>query len=82
MSGKRVTAVYLVPEGYERVEDDNGYVVIVKKGTQAGASEELPEIDFYIQQGRQRKLSMWIPYQGSIWPSSDRCGMLRTKNQR
>ena len=32
-SGKRVTAVYLVPEGYERIEDENGYVAIVKKGT-------------------------------------------------
>lgn len=46
VSGRRVTAVYLVPEGYERVEDDNGYIVIVKKGTQAGAPEELPDINF------------------------------------
>jgi len=46
VSGKRVTAVYLVPEGYERVEDDNGYVVIVKKGTRGDAGEELLEIDF------------------------------------
>src|ERR1035437_4803024 len=34
VAGKAVTAVYLVPEGYERVDDENGYTVIVKKGTQ------------------------------------------------
>ncbi|MDR3754851.1 MAG: hypothetical protein P4K93_15165 [Terracidiphilus sp.] len=41
-----MTAVYLVPEGYERVDDKNGYTVIVKKGTQIGASVEIPSIDF------------------------------------
>ncbi|HEY1757935.1 MAG TPA: hypothetical protein VGG72_21375 [Bryobacteraceae bacterium] len=46
VAGKAVTAVYLVPEGYERVDDENGYTVIVKKGTQVGAPEELPSIDF------------------------------------
>ena len=46
VGGKRVTAVYLVPEGYERVDDKNGYTVIVKKGTQIGTSEEIPSIDF------------------------------------
>lgn len=39
-------AVYLVPEGYERVDDRNGYTVIVKKGTQVSAPEELPDISF------------------------------------
>lgn len=29
--------LYLIPEGYERIEDDNGYSVIVKKG-------ETPEV--------------------------------------
>lgn len=33
VGGKRVTALYLVPEGYEKTEDSGGYVVIVKKGT-------------------------------------------------
>jgi hypothetical protein len=46
VAGKAVTAVYLVPEGYERVDDENGYTVIVKKGTQVGAPEEIPSIDF------------------------------------
>lgn len=45
VAGKAVTAVYLVPEGYERVDDENGYTVIVKKGTQVSAPEELPSID-------------------------------------
>jgi hypothetical protein len=26
--------------------DENGYTVIVKKGTQVGAPEEMPSIDF------------------------------------
>jgi hypothetical protein len=46
VAGKAVTAVYLVADGYERVDDENGYTVIVKKGTQVGAPEELPSIDF------------------------------------
>jgi hypothetical protein len=46
VGGRAVTAVYLVPEGYERVDDENGYTVIVKKGTQVAAPEELPGIDF------------------------------------
>ena len=46
VGGRAVTAVYLVPENYERVDDEGGYTVIVKKGTQVGAPEELPSIDF------------------------------------
>jgi hypothetical protein len=46
VAGRAVTAVYLLPEGYERVDDENGYTVIVKKGTQVGAPEEIPSIDF------------------------------------
>lgn len=46
VAGKAVTAVYLVPEGYERVDDENGYTVIVKKGTKVGAPEEVPDIQF------------------------------------
>ena len=45
VAGKAVTAVYLVPDGYERVDDDNGYTVIVQKGSKVGAPEELPSID-------------------------------------
>lgn len=47
VSGKRVTAVYLIPEGYEVAEDDNGYIVIVKEGqTPATGPDELPTIPF------------------------------------
>ncbi len=46
VAGRAVTAVYLVPEGYERVDDENGYTVIVKKGTQVGAPEPMLNIDF------------------------------------
>jgi hypothetical protein len=45
VGGKAVIAVYLVPEGYERVDDENGYTVIVMKGTKVAAPEELPSID-------------------------------------
>jgi hypothetical protein len=47
VGGRAVTAVYLVPEGYERVDDENGYTVIVKKGTIVGAPpDDAPSIDF------------------------------------
>ncbi len=42
VGGKRVVAVYLIPEGYEMTEDTNGYVVIVKSGESAEAD---PNID-------------------------------------
>lgn len=35
VGGKRVTALYLIPEGYELKEDDGGYIVITKIGGQA-----------------------------------------------
>lgn len=31
VAGKRVVALYFIPEGYTKTDDDNGYVVIVKK---------------------------------------------------
>lgn len=33
VAGKRVTILYLVPEGFELKEDGNGYMVIVPSGT-------------------------------------------------
>ncbi len=42
VAGKRVTALYLVPQGYSLGEDDNGYVVITKEG----ADESSPEVSF------------------------------------
>ena len=44
VAGKRVTAVYLVPNGYELGEDSNGYVVITKGGEKVESSES-PEIE-------------------------------------
>lgn len=46
VAGKGVTALYLIPSGYERVDDANGYAVIVKIGTkvEAQADQELPEL--------------------------------------
>lgn len=32
VGGKRVTALYLIPEGYEMKEDEGGYIVITKIG--------------------------------------------------
>jgi len=40
VGGKRVTAVYLVPNGYEMKENDDGFVEIVKEGKENG----LPEV--------------------------------------
>jgi hypothetical protein len=33
VAGKSVTALYLIPEGHEKIDDENGYAVIVKQGT-------------------------------------------------
>ena len=41
VAGKRVVAIYLVPDGYELGEDENKYVVISKIGEKA--SEGPPE---------------------------------------
>ncbi len=35
VAGKRVTALYFVPEGYEVGEDDGGYIVVKKIGEKA-----------------------------------------------
>jgi hypothetical protein len=47
VGGKTVHALYLIPEGYEKVDDANGYTVIVKEGTGTeDEPEDLPEIPF------------------------------------
>ena len=44
INGKRVTALYLIPEGFEMTEDDAGYVVIQRPATsQPQAKESYPE---------------------------------------
>jgi hypothetical protein len=42
VGGKRVTALYLIPEGYEIKEDDGGYLVIKRIGS---ALPPKPEVD-------------------------------------
>lgn len=42
VGGKRVTALYLIPEGYELKEDEGGYLVISK----VGASEESKTVEY------------------------------------
>ncbi len=43
VAGKSVTSIYLVPEGYEKVDDDEGYAKIVKIGEKK--EERLDDID-------------------------------------
>ena len=45
VSGKRVTALYLVPDGYEMSEDENGFVKIVKIGAPIPTPPEEPPIE-------------------------------------
>ena len=40
VGGKAVTAVYLVPEGYTKVDDENGYAVIVNKDLEFATSHQ------------------------------------------
>lgn len=46
--GKVGYAVYLVPEGYEKVDDDEGYAKIVKIGEKA---EPVPVVDDIVELG-------------------------------
>lgn len=48
VGGKRVTALYLIPEGFEMKEDENGYIVISRIGekvTQETTSNGYPSDD-------------------------------------
>jgi hypothetical protein len=42
VGGKRVTALYLIPEGYELTEDSGGYMVVQRKNTDNLTSEGKP----------------------------------------
>lgn len=42
VAGKTVFALYLIPEGYIKTDDSNGYTIIVKEGS-AGESQVVPE---------------------------------------
>ena len=43
VGGKRQTALYLVPDGYELKEDANGYMIVVKEGEGFAEGSEFAE---------------------------------------
>lgn len=47
VAGKAVVALYLIPEGYKRMDDENGFAVIVKEGTKVSIikDEDIPIIN-------------------------------------
>ncbi len=46
VAGKAVVALYLIPEGYKKIDDDNGFAVIVPKDEASKTSEEeIPVIE-------------------------------------
>ena len=48
VAGKASTALYLIPEGYEKTNDDNGYAVVTKVSvpTHQRATDPLPEVEY------------------------------------
>ena len=47
ISGKRLPVLYLIPNGFDLTEDDNGYLVITRKGIQ---SDDIPVIEDEVSQ--------------------------------
>lgn len=45
VSGVSRIAIYLIPEGFERVDDENGYAVIVKIGGSVPKNNNIPVIE-------------------------------------
>lgn len=45
VGGKRVNVPYLIPEGYEKVEDETGFMHIVRKGKRAEVAPEEINLD-------------------------------------
>lgn len=43
VAGKAVVALYLLPSGYQKVDDDNGYAVIAKTGTPVETIKQDPD---------------------------------------
>lgn len=43
IAGKAVIALYLIPEGYKKIDDEGGYAVIVRKNMVSGTNVEYPE---------------------------------------
>jgi len=46
VAGKAVVALYLIPVGYQRVDDENGYSVIIKQGEKPEVLPPLEEQPF------------------------------------
>lgn len=60
VGGKRVIALYFVPEGYEVNEDESGYMVIRRKGaTPSTLSEADKERIKTLREGAQSATSSW-----------------------
>lgn len=45
VAGKAVVAMYLIPEGYKKVDDANGYAMIVKDDVKVEADNDIPIIN-------------------------------------
>jgi hypothetical protein len=45
VSGRAVTYLYLIPEGFEKINDANGYAVITRKGSPVIKDEDIPVVD-------------------------------------
>ena len=51
VAGKAVIALYLIPEGYKRIDDDNGYAIIVPEDDvnteldSARQSDDIPAVE-------------------------------------
>jgi hypothetical protein len=45
VSGKSVVAIYLIPNGYDKIDDASGYAVIVKGGAIDIEDDGIPVID-------------------------------------
>lgn len=42
VAGKSVVALYLIPEGYQKIDDENGYAVIIKTDSVANQDSNIP----------------------------------------
>lgn len=61
VAGKRVTVVYLLPEGYELQEDEGGYVKIVNPNKVASDDSEMAEANGDIQAAADEELEDPFP---------------------
>ncbi len=43
VAGKAVVAIYLIPEGYRRIDDANGYAMIVREGAIDGIDQSVQD---------------------------------------